>query len=218
MYSREEIQKARETLGVTEVSSMSEVKKAYRTLALKAHPDHNNNANDATETMKEINNAYELLTKTDNGKKLEIPTDINDIDNTLRQFFAFYEFFFKRREPDVSDVITEENFQTILEKIKNNLQEHDGLVFPGYQALFGISAPQIKRLLDHCAEYNGYNFIFSDHSLKSEVLVCLFRYLADYKPKTNKPCKLDLSNSSLQHPEVIEALGYFLEHASSSWP
>lgn len=217
MYSREDIQKARETLGVTDISSMSEVKKAYRTLALKAHPDHNNNTNDATETMKEINNAYELLVKTDNGKKLEIPTNSNDIDDTLQQFFAFYEFFFKRREPGANDIITEENFQAILDKIKNNIQEHNGLVNPGYQALFGISAPQIKRLLDHCAEFNGHNFCFSDHSFKPEALVCLLRYLADYQPKTNKPCKLDLSDSSLQHPEVIDALGYFAEHAASSW-
>jgi len=49
-----------ETLNVSENASSSEIKKAYRTLAKKYHPDMNK-ASDAEEKFKEINAAYEVL-------------------------------------------------------------------------------------------------------------------------------------------------------------
>lgn len=49
-----------ETLNVSENASSSEIKKAYRTLAKKYHPDMNK-APEAEEKFKEINAAYEVL-------------------------------------------------------------------------------------------------------------------------------------------------------------
>jgi len=49
-----------ETLGVNENSSQSEIKKAYRSLAKKFHPDMNKDAG-AEDKFKEINAAYEVL-------------------------------------------------------------------------------------------------------------------------------------------------------------
>lgn len=49
-----------ETLGVSENASASEIKKAYRTLAKKYHPDINKTP-EAEEKFKEINAAYEVL-------------------------------------------------------------------------------------------------------------------------------------------------------------
>jgi DnaJ-class molecular chaperone len=49
-----------EILGVSQKASDAEIKKAYRSMSMKNHPDRNPSA-DAAEKMREINNAYEVL-------------------------------------------------------------------------------------------------------------------------------------------------------------
>lgn len=50
-----------ETLGVTKTASADEIKKAYRNLAFKYHPDRNPGDKTAEEKFKEINAAYSIL-------------------------------------------------------------------------------------------------------------------------------------------------------------
>ena len=50
-----------DVLGVDEDASQEEIKKAYRTLARKHHPDRNPDDPDAEETFKEIQKAYSIL-------------------------------------------------------------------------------------------------------------------------------------------------------------
>ncbi|HTC22328.1 MAG TPA: DnaJ domain-containing protein, partial [bacterium] len=50
-----------ELLGVSKAASAEDLKKAYRTMAKKFHPDANPNNKEAEDKFKEINEAYEIL-------------------------------------------------------------------------------------------------------------------------------------------------------------
>ena len=52
-------------LGVSRSASQDELKKAYRTLAMKYHPDRNPGDKEAEEKFKEVNNAYQVLSDPD---------------------------------------------------------------------------------------------------------------------------------------------------------
>ncbi|MCB1556497.1 MAG: DnaJ domain-containing protein, partial [Alphaproteobacteria bacterium] len=49
------------TLGIEKGASADEIKKAYRKLAMKYHPDQNKDDKTAEAKFKEINEAYEVL-------------------------------------------------------------------------------------------------------------------------------------------------------------
>ena len=58
-----------ETLGVSNEATDIEIKKAYRSLSLKYHPDRNNNSEEATAKFQKINEAYETLS--DENKRMQ---------------------------------------------------------------------------------------------------------------------------------------------------
>ncbi len=59
-------------LGVNSESSDSEVKKAYRGLSMKYHPDRNAGDSQAEEKFKEINEAYEILGDKDSRRRYDL--------------------------------------------------------------------------------------------------------------------------------------------------
>ena len=59
-------------LGVNSESSDSEIKKAYRGLSMKYHPDRNAGNLQAEEKIKEINQAYEILGDKDARRRYDL--------------------------------------------------------------------------------------------------------------------------------------------------
>ncbi|MCO6431131.1 MAG: molecular chaperone DnaJ [Deltaproteobacteria bacterium] len=60
-----------EVLGVTRTASLEEIKKSYRKLALKYHPDKNPDNKEAEEMFKEAAEAYSILSDADNRAKYD---------------------------------------------------------------------------------------------------------------------------------------------------
>ena len=62
------------TLGVDKSASADEIKKAYRKLAMKYHPDQNKDNAEAEEKFKQAKEAYELFDLQNTGKGVIDPS------------------------------------------------------------------------------------------------------------------------------------------------
>lgn len=60
-------------LDIDNSSSKAEIKKAYRTLSMKHHPDKNNNTDESKKKFQEINEAYETLSDDEKRKNYDSP-------------------------------------------------------------------------------------------------------------------------------------------------
>ena len=87
-------------LGVGRDASADEIKKVYRKLALKYHPDKNPDNKEAEDKFKEISEAYEVLGNAEKRKAYDNPSDPFNIFDA---FGAGFDFFGGRRGHQAPD-------------------------------------------------------------------------------------------------------------------
>jgi curved DNA-binding protein CbpA len=67
-----------EVLSIAPDASAEEIKEAYRKLAFQYHPDRNPASQDASKKMKEINEAYAILSDPTKRREYDIPRGLGD--------------------------------------------------------------------------------------------------------------------------------------------
>lgn len=111
-------------LNVDKDASQSEIKSAYRTLAMKFHPDKNPNDTDAEEKFKEISEAYEVLSNEEKRQNYDMFGSDQEFGGMPRggvnPFDIFNSFFNKNSGYD--DFFTHDNKKNNQSRTGTNLK------------------------------------------------------------------------------------------------
>ena len=90
------------TLGVEKTASKEDIKKTYRQLSMKYHPDHNPGNAEAEEMFKEINEAYSTLSDDDKRAQYDNPNNgsFSGLFNSFAQNFGGFRGYSTRPDPN----------------------------------------------------------------------------------------------------------------------
>jgi molecular chaperone DnaJ len=114
-------------LGVSEDANFQEIKKSYRKLAKKYHPDRNKSAN-AEETIKKINEAFETLSDRRKRKQYDLESsNIFDLEESNNE----------EKEENLSDQKQKISQKFAKSEFKNNLV-HDSSLLDTIRSRFHI--------------------------------------------------------------------------------
>ena len=83
-----------EILGVAETADQAEIKKAYRKLASKYHPDKNNGSKESEEKFKEVAEAYEHIGSEDKKRTYDSARRPKNSSFNSEFFGSFHDFSF----------------------------------------------------------------------------------------------------------------------------
>lgn len=122
-------------LGVDKTASQEDIKKAFRKLSIKYHPDRNEGSKEAEEKFKEIGEAYNILgdeqkrREYDNGgdsfnmdfSSSDFNMDINDI---FQHFSSMHDFFGANRQKQVQGRDVRISINLTLDDVYNGVSKH----------------------------------------------------------------------------------------------
>jgi molecular chaperone DnaJ len=135
-------------LNVTREATEEEIKKAYRRLALKYHPDRNPGDRAAEEHFKEINEAYEVLGNPEKRVRYEQFGSVDDGG-------AFFDFGFRRNFDDMFNDLFSDFFGGQRQRARKGDDLRYNLEIEFEEAIFGaekeIELPKVER----CTACNG---------------------------------------------------------------
>jgi hypothetical protein len=138
-------------LGVTRQTELSDVKKSFRSLALKFHPDKNPNCEDCVAKFQRINSAYDAIVA-DKKQSSEYPEMTTQLSNELFVFLdALKEAYNNIPEQIKTDVI---NFWETY-KNSDGLMNDVGVILGSIISSFGIVGIGLV-ILYHLAAFLGF--------------------------------------------------------------
>ncbi len=112
-----------ETLGIAEDATQADIKKAYRKLATKYHPDKNNGSAEAESKFKEVAEAYETVGNDDKRKAYDNSRKFRGAPNAdfFGNFGSFRDFSFGGRPHDLRHLtIVVDKWATIKELMEGS--------------------------------------------------------------------------------------------------
>jgi len=131
------------TLGVDPKASTDEIKKAYRSLSMKYHPDHNQGDTESEDKFKEINEAYSVLSNPEKRRSYDNP-NMFDFNN----LFGNRGFGFRPPRPNKPDLNAPRDGQIII--IETDL--------PLHQFIFGGEYKIDVSYHEGCVDCGGKGF------------------------------------------------------------
>lgn len=142
-------------LEVSRTASDEDIKKAYKKLAIKWHPDRNNNSNESSEMFKQIAKAYEILGNPESKSKY----DCGDLDDEINESDAFTMFastfgdFFKMHGIGLSNF----NLDDFIDDADDIVVDCINYVNASIEDMYtGATIPQQYDRYSECEKCNGF--------------------------------------------------------------
>lgn len=136
-------------LNINNNSNKDDIKKAYRKLAIKFHPDKNKNNKESENKFKEINEAYEVLSDKNKKKDYDLTKrNINNFHTTQTFHFKnvgnanvfinrFFNYNFQNINSNNSLFRISNNTRVYLHNLKNNIYNEMTGIIVGYDSKKG---------------------------------------------------------------------------------
>lgn len=146
-----------EILEINKHASQEEIKKSFRKLAIKYHPDKNRDNKESEEKFKEINKAYEILSDENKKNYYDMTGSIDNIDSVNNNDFGFNGF----HEFNASDMFGSDigNMFKNMFNFNNDFQDNSCDVVDIEIDISDIYYGRTKKaefeLIDKCDKCNG---------------------------------------------------------------
>ncbi len=145
-------------LGLNKGASQEEIKKAFKQLARKYHPDLNPNNKEAEEKFKEINEAFQILSNPEKKEKYDKYGDSAFSEEDLSQFrnfnFDFEDLFKGFGFENIFDIFNEKEDRSYEDYQEGEDLRYD-LNITLEEAFFGVKKTITIDLKENCDKCNG---------------------------------------------------------------